>query len=191
MARDLVSRLLLSSPTITTTTEATPMPEYSDMVIIFICLLCALVCVVGVLGVVRWTCLKRPLSAISTTNNNDQDVPSEFFKKKVVESLPKLTYNNKSAGSLTSVSGPAAEAGEADCAICLSEFVDGDEIRVLPRCNHVFHVACIDTWLIGSQSFCCPSCRQTLVVKQCRKCKTGVSVNPSSLPPQPEADYLP
>ncbi|KAK9667182.1 hypothetical protein RND81_14G239000 [Saponaria officinalis] len=188
MARDLFSRLLLSSPTITTT-EAAPMPEYSDMVIIFICLLCALVCVVGVLGVVRWTCLKRPLSTISTTNNNDEDAPSEFFKKKVMESLPKLTY--KSAGPLTYVSDPATETGESDCVICLSEFVNGDEIRVLPRCNHVFHVACIDTWLIGSQSFCCPSCRQTIVVKLCHKCKTDVPVNPPSLPPQPEADYLP
>nr|GLL18367.1 E3 ubiquitin-protein ligase RING1-like [Ipomoea trifida] len=34
-----------------------------------------------------------------------------------------------------------------DCSVCLNEFRDGENLRLLPKCSHAFHVACIDTWL--------------------------------------------
>ncbi|KAI3764650.1 hypothetical protein L2E82_14661 [Cichorium intybus] len=45
----------------------------------------------------------------------------------------------------------------SDCAVCLSEFQEGESLRLLPKCNHAFHLPCIDTWL-GSHSNC-PLCR--------------------------------
>lgn len=36
---------------------------------------------------------------------------------------------------------------QAECAICLSDFVKGDTVRVLP-CHHIFHLDEIDGWLI-------------------------------------------
>ncbi|XLS54772.1 hypothetical protein HN51_004527 [Arachis hypogaea] len=42
--------------------------------------------------------------------------------------------------------------GSASCAICLADFSDGDKIRFLPKCNHRFHVACIDKWLLSHSS---------------------------------------
>jgi hypothetical protein len=45
----------------------------------------------------------------------------------------------------------------ADCAVCLGEFVDGELLRLLPRCAHAFHVRCIDTWLRAHVN--CPFCR--------------------------------
>ncbi|VDK63824.1 unnamed protein product [Anisakis simplex] len=45
--------------------------------------------------------------------------------------------------------------GDAECAICMIEFVDGDAIRYLP-CMHCYHVDCVDDWLM--RSFKCPSC---------------------------------
>ncbi|XP_054781734.1 RING-H2 finger protein ATL2-like [Prosopis cineraria] len=44
-----------------------------------------------------------------------------------------------------------------DCAICLSELQEGDEVRTLPNCSHSFHSHCIDTWF-RSHSIC-PVCR--------------------------------
>ena len=36
---------------------------------------------------------------------------------------------------------------QRDCAICLSSFVKGDYVRVLP-CQHLFHLDEVDSWLI-------------------------------------------
>lgn len=37
---------------------------------------------------------------------------------------------------------------QAECAICLSEFVKGDRVRELP-CHHIFHLEEVDSWLIN------------------------------------------
>ncbi|GAB2292021.1 hypothetical protein Dimus_026269 [Dionaea muscipula] len=34
-----------------------------------------------------------------------------------------------------------------DCAVFLSEFEEDESLRLLPKCNHAFHLPCIDTWL--------------------------------------------
>lgn len=47
-----------------------------------------------------------------------------------------------------------------DCAVCLSEFSEQDELRLLPLCSHAFHIDCIDTWLLSNSS--CPLCRGSL-----------------------------
>ncbi|XP_038996976.1 RING-H2 finger protein ATL46-like [Hibiscus syriacus] len=47
-----------------------------------------------------------------------------------------------------------------DCAVCLCEFSEKDKLRLLPMCSHVFHINCIDTWLLSNST--CPLCRGTL-----------------------------
>ena len=49
------------------------------------------------------------------------------------------------------------------CVICLEEFKVGERCRVFPKCNHDFHVACIDNWL-KLQNFTCPICRNSLAL---------------------------
>lgn len=44
--------------------------------------------------------------------------------------------------------------------ICLSIFEDGDVGRSLPKCEHAFHVECIDMWLHSHSN--CPLCRASL-----------------------------
>ncbi|GKV10699.1 hypothetical protein SLEP1_g22028 [Rubroshorea leprosula] len=44
-----------------------------------------------------------------------------------------------------------------ECAICLEEFSGDDECRVLPICKHIYHMGCIDRWLMDELT--CPICR--------------------------------
>ncbi|KAK9281452.1 hypothetical protein L1049_004354 [Liquidambar formosana] len=44
-----------------------------------------------------------------------------------------------------------------ECAVCLSELAAGEKARMLPQCNHGFHVDCIDMWFQSHST--CPLCR--------------------------------
>lgn len=46
---------------------------------------------------------------------------------------------------------------ESECAVCLSAFEEGEEVRQLPICKHSFHAPCIDMWLYSHMN--CPICR--------------------------------
>ncbi|KAA8545636.1 hypothetical protein F0562_020420 [Nyssa sinensis] len=48
-----------------------------------------------------------------------------------------------------------------DCSVCLSEFQEDETLRLLPKCNHAFHIPCIDTWLRSHTN--CPMCRAGIV----------------------------
>lgn len=49
-----------------------------------------------------------------------------------------------------------------DCSVCLSEFEEDETLRLLPKCNHAFHLYCIDTWLRSHTN--CPLCRAPIVI---------------------------
>ncbi|GAB4844983.1 hypothetical protein Ancab_038376 [Ancistrocladus abbreviatus] len=49
-----------------------------------------------------------------------------------------------------------------ECSVCLSEFQEGETLRLLPKCNHAFHIWCIDTWLRSHTN--CPLCRAGIVL---------------------------
>uniref|UniRef100_A0A1D1Z5J8 RING-type E3 ubiquitin transferase n=1 Tax=Anthurium amnicola TaxID=1678845 RepID=A0A1D1Z5J8_9ARAE len=66
--------------------------------------------------------------------------------KTVIESLPFFKFS--------SLRG--AREG-LECAVCLSRFEGSEVLRLLPKCKHAFHVACVDRWLEGHSS--CPLCR--------------------------------
>lgn len=53
--------------------------------------------------------------------------------------------------------GDGVVEGSADCAVCLCEFQEGESLRLLPKCNHAFHLPCIDAWLRSHSN--CPLCR--------------------------------
>lgn len=45
------------------------------------------------------------------------------------------------------------------CAVCLTDFEEGETLRVLP-CGHRFHDTCADQWLLRSAQ--CPICRSSV-----------------------------
>ncbi|EPS59990.1 hypothetical protein M569_14815, partial [Genlisea aurea] len=48
-----------------------------------------------------------------------------------------------------------------DCSICLNEFRENEDLRLLPKCSHAFHVPCIDEWLRSQKN--CPVCRSPIL----------------------------
>lgn len=65
-----------------------------------------------------------------------------------VESYPKVVY---------SASQALPHLQDTSCSICLGDYKDGDTLRMLPECRHMFHALCIDAWLRLHAS--CPMCR--------------------------------
>lgn len=47
-----------------------------------------------------------------------------------------------------------------ECAVCLCEVEPGEKARMLPKCNHGFHVDCIDMWFQSHST--CPICRDSV-----------------------------
>ncbi|KAK1370620.1 putative excision repair cross-complementing 1 ercc1 [Heracleum sosnowskyi] len=70
-----------------------------------------------------------------------------------IDALPTLAYSE--------VKGLHIGKGALECAVCLNEFEDEETLRLLPKCDHVFHLECIDMWLASHTT--CPVCRADLV----------------------------
>ncbi|VVB13310.1 unnamed protein product [Arabis nemorensis] len=124
----------------------------TNMVIILAALLCALICALSLHSILRCVirCTRRftPNQDPTDTNAN----VSNGIKNQALKRIPVDSYSSELKMKAT------------ECLICLGEFVEGEKVRVLPKCNHGFHVKCIDTWLLSHSS--CPTCRQSLVEHQ-------------------------
>lgn len=120
----------------------------TNMVIILAALLCALICALGLNSIVRCALRCSRRFAFETPDETAARLAATGLKKSALRRIPVAVYRS-------GINIPATE-----CPICLGEFEDGEKVRVLPRCNHGFHVRCIDTWLVSRSS--CPTCRQSL-----------------------------
>lgn len=63
-----------------------------------------------------------------------------------LEKLPKVTGKELVAST--------------ECAVCLDDIENEQPARLVPGCNHAFHLQCADTWL--SKHPLCPVCRAKL-----------------------------
>ncbi|XP_042518884.1 RING-H2 finger protein ATL74-like [Macadamia integrifolia] len=121
-----------------------------NVIVITAVLLCALICALGLNSMLQCVvtgthrAVTEPVEWVASRRHNSG------LKRKDMIGLPTSTY--AAAGSPSSTT--------SGCAICLVDFSDGDRLRVLPKCNHRFHVSCIDTWLLSHSS--CPTCRHQL-----------------------------
>ncbi|KAI3784282.1 hypothetical protein L1987_43378 [Smallanthus sonchifolius] len=80
---------------------------------------------------------------------------SRGLDAEVLETFPTFAYST--------VKGLKIGKGALECAVCLNEFEDEETIRLIPKCDHVFHAECIDAWL--EHHVTCPVCRCDLVPK--------------------------
>ncbi|WVY95966.1 hypothetical protein V8G54_028117 [Vigna mungo] len=69
----------------------------------------------------------------------------------VIREIPTFQFIKGEEGEDQSVYG---------CVVCLAEFKEHDVLKVLPNCNHAFHLDCIDVWLQANSN--CPLCRSSI-----------------------------
>uniref|UniRef100_A0A6N2NC04 RING-type E3 ubiquitin transferase n=1 Tax=Salix viminalis TaxID=40686 RepID=A0A6N2NC04_SALVM len=82
-------------------------------------------------------------SAQNPTNVTTQ--VTRGLEETVLKSLPVFVYSGKKPQD------------PMECAVCLSEFEENETGRTLPKCNHSFHIECIDMWFHSHST--CPLCR--------------------------------
>lgn len=130
-------------------------PGYALNVKVILCsLIIMLLVIIVVLGLHTYAwwlqhccCRRRRSSSRSSSRHQDIAAPQGGLDAAVLKSLPTFTFNGagKDQGNL------------GDCPVCLSEFEDGEAVRVLPKCGHAFHAECIDMWFQTHSN--CPICR--------------------------------
>ncbi|KAK4773244.1 hypothetical protein SAY87_028263 [Trapa incisa] len=81
------------------------------------------------------------------------EAESRGLDEAVIRSIPIFQY--KSKGKLS-----RDLDSNCECAVCLNEFQEDEKCRVIPNCNHVFHIDCIDIWLQNNAN--CPLCRTSV-----------------------------
>ncbi|KAM3292910.1 hypothetical protein ACQJBY_036505 [Aegilops geniculata] len=73
------------------------------------------------------------------------------------EPQPEVTVEVQSAEPVVCAYRRGDGWREATCPVCLSDFADGETVRVLPACMHYFHATCVGEWLRRNTT--CPVCR--------------------------------
>ncbi|XP_056683533.1 RING-H2 finger protein ATL39-like [Spinacia oleracea] len=81
----------------------------------------------------------------------------------VIDTFPKFAYSTRSDDD--DDDDPRVKSGlmkmTGECAVCLGTFEEKEILRLLPKCGHVFHADCVDTWLRMHAT--CPFCRDILL----------------------------
>lgn len=176
-------RLLLHNPLdqIPETTPPNPNPVSnpagydsldSDAIMVFSFLICAVICSIIINYLIKCLliCISRAVAEDSSENSSViRSTQNRGVKRKALKTFPVVRYSQD-------LRLPGLDS---ECIICLSEFVNGDRVRLLPKCNHGFHVRCIDKWLRSNSS--CPKCRHCLL-ETCEKILDCSSGNSSSAP---------
>lgn len=110
----------------------------------------AFFCVLGVNALLRCILLCRRWRVVSEPSHDVGVARAQTGIKNIdLKALPRTVYRT------------GFPLGALDCPICLTGFIEGEMVRVLPECCHSFHADCIDAWLVSNAS--CPSCRHSLL----------------------------
>ncbi|KFY11654.1 hypothetical protein V492_04349 [Pseudogymnoascus sp. VKM F-4246] len=124
---------------------------------------------------------EEPKSTVPVATDSDRKLSPE------PDAVPVAADTTTSAPKSTEVGSASQPDTETQnehlgCSICTEDFTKGEDVRVLP-CNHQYHPACIDPWLLNV-SGTCPLCRVDL-----RPVRSNMSAGEPSSPT--DADQMP
>ncbi|KAJ9698411.1 hypothetical protein PVL29_007480 [Vitis rotundifolia] len=92
----------------------------------------------------------RPPSHDFSPSTHDDISQRPVEEKSMEEVAPSFVFDKSRAEE-------GGMKGNNECVICLEDIKDGEICRVLPECSHVFHKACVGSWLMKKRV--CPICR--------------------------------
>ncbi|TKY66787.1 E3 ubiquitin-protein ligase ATL41 [Spatholobus suberectus] len=122
----------------------------------------------------RLTIAALHVSDFDSAAHRRAEPPNTGLDPALVASLPTFTVGAK----VLEGGGSAVE-----CAVCLSALEGEEKAKLLPNCNHFFHVGCIDTWLSSHST--CPLCRagiQPRLEPQNREGPVGLALDGAPAP---------
>ncbi|XP_037492561.1 RING-H2 finger protein ATL52 [Jatropha curcas] len=132
--------------------------DFSPLIIAVIGILASAFILVSYYTIISKYCRRRgshPENTMELDGNRDQ-ISSEAWQsinggldESIIKSITVCKYKK----------GDGFVDG-SDCSVCLSEFQENEDLRLLPKCSHAFHLPCIDTWLKSHAS--CPLCRANI-----------------------------
>ncbi|KAG8481512.1 hypothetical protein CXB51_026356 [Gossypium anomalum] len=183
LLRDFHSRRLLmlhAPPSLTPTMAAPTNPETNhpytgnnsfdaNVIMVMSVLLCAIMFTLVLNSIIRCVLRCSSLLASGSGASTSAQPPNRGINRKALKTFPTVNYS-------ADLNMPGLDS---ECVICLSDFKPGDRVRLLPMCNHGFHVQCINKWLSCRSS--CPKCRHCLV-ETCQKIVVFSSQASSSQP---------
>ncbi|XVF39584.1 hypothetical protein PTKIN_Ptkin01aG0045500 [Pterospermum kingtungense] len=137
----------------------------SPFVIVFVSVLASFFLLVGYYVIIVKSCFGW---CCSRNNYNSQpqpqtDVDEELLdENRVDHPIWFITTVGLQQSIINSITICKYKKGEGliegtECSVCLNEFQEDETVRLLPKCNHAFHISCIDTWLRAHTN--CPLCR--------------------------------
>lgn len=159
----LVSIVLLLSPAVRAQTNndnnnnnnGYPYANFSPSMAIIIVVLVAALFFMGFFSIYIRHCNDRSGSGVRNAlsmHARRGNAASRGLEASVIETFPTFSY--------AEVKEHKIGKGTLECAVCLNEFEDDETIRLIPKCDHVFHPECIDAWLESHVT--CPVCRANL-----------------------------
>ncbi|KGN50009.1 probable E3 ubiquitin-protein ligase RHA4A [Cucumis sativus] len=93
----------------------------------------------------------------------------------LIDKLPKIQFNEE------------LKIRDSLCCVCLGEFEIKEELLQVPSCKHVFHIDCMNHWLISNST--CPLCRCSVIPTT--QCSDPAVVPPTPPLPLPGSSELP
>ncbi|KAK4359801.1 hypothetical protein RND71_022030 [Anisodus tanguticus] len=156
----------------------------ANVIMVLAVLVCAVICSFVLNSIIKciFSCSTLILVDLSSNHTNNPASSTKLanrgIKKNALKTFPVITYT-------TELKHPGLDS---ECVICLSEFVVGEKIKILPKCNHGFHVKCIDKWLNSHSS--CPTCRHCLI-ETCQRIVNGdTSVTTTAISSTPVQEII-
>ncbi|KAM7272938.1 hypothetical protein ACFE04_027602 [Oxalis oulophora] len=157
--------LLISPAQITAQSSSSSPPppssyQYADfspsMAILIVVLVAAMFFMAFFSVYIRYCSQSATTSAQATADGRNRRAAARGLNPEVISTFPTFPYSD--------VKELKIGKGALECAVCLNEFEDDETLRLIPKCDHVFHPECIDEWL--SLHTTCPVCRANLAPEE-------------------------